>query len=178
MDLVGSEEITNIRLQVYNGKFYCCIAEKDDNTSFFHFIIQHVRMDWILRIEDWWVVHTGAESSVYPFFFHLVSTQNLSGYITSQTLTQILVVIPLSGCPPIQCTWSRFLLVMHPRNLRGISTDNTCVLFTLGTRCIFWYFRSTWFRLPSKDVKEVFKSISTLFSKCFSVYFVNNSPSF
>ena len=35
-----------------------------------------------------------------------------------------------SSLPPTQCTWSRFLLACHPRNLRSISAENTSVLFT------------------------------------------------
>ena len=36
-------------------------------------------------------------------------------------------------------TWSCFFLACHPRNFRGISTGNTCVLFTLVSRGISCY---------------------------------------
>ena len=39
--------------------------------------------------------------------------------------------------------WSCFLLACHPCNLYGICTENTCVLFTLGTRQISCYFCSS-----------------------------------
>ena len=41
---------------------------------------------------------------------------------------------------PTKCTWSRFLLACHPRNLWGISTGDKCIVITLGTRCISFYF--------------------------------------
>ena len=58
----------------------------------------------------------------------------------------------------IRCTWTRFLLACHPRN----STENTCVLFTLGTRCISRYFCFQWSTSAAAktDVKGTFKSIS------------------
>ena len=106
--------------------------------------------------------------------FSYFSDRYLPGYITFQTTTQILMVThPISthlnvacehssiwhapcansrghttNLPPTQCTWSDFLLACHPRNLRGISVENNCILFTLGTGSISCYFRSTRVRLP------------------------------
>ena len=97
------------------------------------------------------------ESSVkrFPLFLFCFSGRNLFGNIIFRTPTQILVVPSPSAChytlhvdtppssmPPSRCTWSRFLLACHSRNLRGISAKNTCVLFTLWSRCISNYFCS------------------------------------
>ena len=53
-----------------------------------------------------------------------------------------------SSWPLSQCTWSRFLLARQRRNLRSISAENTCALFTLSSRCISSYFYSTKVQLP------------------------------
>ena len=50
--------------------------------------------------------------------------------------------------PFTRWTWTRLLLACHPRNLRGISAENTSVLFTFGTWFISCYFRSAKVRLP------------------------------
>ena len=47
-----------------------------------------------------------------------------------------------SSIPPTQSTWTCFLPACYPCNLRGISTGDTYILFTLGTRCISYYFCS------------------------------------
>ena len=57
-----------------------------------------------------------------------------------------------SSLRPTRCTWSQFLLACHPRNLLGISTENT-------------YMRPVYFRCQAHfllftDVKGDFKSIS------------------
>ena len=46
---------------------------------------------------------------------------------------------PPSSMPPTQCTRSSLLLACLPRNLRGISAENTWDLLTSGTRCISCY---------------------------------------
>ena len=54
-------------------------------------------------------------------------------------------LLPPTHCmnmPPTQCIWSCFFLSCYPRILRGISAENTCVLFTLGGSCISCYFCS------------------------------------
>ena len=66
-----------------------------------------------------------------------------------------------SSLPPTQCAWTRFLLARHPQNLRGISTEGTCVLFTLGTWLLLFSFnQGPTYITASTDVKGVFKSIS------------------
>ena len=47
---------------------------------------------------------------------------------------------------PTSCTWICHILARHSRDLRGTSTEETCVLFTLGNRSIscFFYFISAW----------------------------------
>ena len=73
-------------------------------------------------------------------FFSSFTGRNLPGYITSWTPTQILVVTSPPACPPTHCSWECLLLACCPRNLRGVSAENTCVLFISGTRCFSCYF--------------------------------------
>ena len=69
---------------------------------------------------------------------------------------------PPSSMLPSQFMWSCFLLACHSHNLRSISVENTCVLFTLGTRCNFCYSCSQFSAslALSRDDKGIFKSIS------------------
>ena len=69
-----------------------------------------------------------------------------------------------SNLPLTRYTWICLLLACHPRNLRGISAENTCVLLTLGTWCISCYFCSqgSTSAVTSTNVLGVFKSISNI----------------
>ena len=98
------------------------------------------------------------ESSMNTFFFLLVSGRNFSGYITSRTPTQLLFAYTLhmdsihsSYHPHLfqPAAYSLHVLtlpsnMLHPQ----FSTENTCLQFTLDTRCISCYFCSTRIRLP------------------------------
>ena len=77
--------------------------------------------------------------------------QNLPGNITSWMPMQTLVVTP----PPACC---HHVACLH--NLLGISTKNTCILFTLGTRWISCYFCLTRVLLPPMHWKMSKRSSS------------------
>ena len=133
----------------------------------FSFIIQIVQKSKLERVEDGWAAYT--QGPMVQFFceplFSLFSFSrwNLPGHIIFQIPTQpaaytLHVDIPLSSLPPILCTWSGFLLACH---LCGISTGDTCILFTLDTRCIFVIFVPSVLLLQwHQHVKRISKSIS------------------
>ena len=131
----------------------CCITEKnnaDVKSASFLFLLLPKMYGWLeyRRVEDGWAAHTGLryDSSIDRFFSLLFGSRSLSLYNTPDTHTNSRG--HNSSLPPTQCTWSCFLLTCHPRNLHGIYAENTCVLFTLSTRCISYYFRSIKVRLP------------------------------
>ena len=97
-----------------------------------------------------------------PYVSFLLLGKNLPGNITTRTPVLFLVVTLLSAPPPTHCTWSCFLLACHPRNFWGISTENSCVLFTLGTAAfpVFSFNKNSTSAGALTDIKEVFKSIS------------------
>ena len=143
------------------------VMHKNIICSFFPFITRHVRMSRVRSVEAGWAAHTGVKVQIFsePLF--------LPGCITSHMLTDIHVVThppvcylnvahvdtPLSCMPPMQnlvvtplaCNLycARYhVLFLHANNIPGFSTDITSVLFTLGTRWIPCYFRSTKVRHP------------------------------
>ena len=145
---------------------------------FFPFITENVQMGRVQRVEDGWATHTGAKGRFInePPFFPFCPGQNLPGYIVYRTSIQILEVTSppaivrghtsfkqathasflghKSSLPPTRSSWSRFLLIYHGRDLIGISTDNTCVMFTLSTRnnsCCFFVF----FLFPGSNLWSV-----------------------
>ena len=61
------------------------------------------------------------------------ATYTLNVDTLSSSLQPIKFCRHTSSLPATQCTWSHFFLAWHPRNLCGISAENTCVLSTLGT---------------------------------------------
>ena len=110
----------------------------------FPLIPQDVRTVRVERVKDGWASHTVAgvriiSKPLFPFIcvgsksswlFNISDAHGNSRGHTS------------SSWPPKQSTWTRFILTWYPRNLYSISTENTCVPFTLVTRCISSYFRS------------------------------------
>ena len=76
-----------------------------------------------------------------PIFFSLVRSKCSWLYNILDTLINSHGYI-FFNLPPMQHTWSHFLLACHPHNLCSIPARNTCVKFTLGTRCISCYFLS------------------------------------
>ena len=71
--------------------------------------------------------------------FFYFSAFNIPGYIIFRTPMHIFCGCTSFSLPLTHCTSTCLLLACHPRNLRGIFTDNTCVLFTLGTRHICYF---------------------------------------
>ena len=90
------------------------------------------------------------ESSVNPFFFLLLFGWNLQSHMIFWIPMQIHVVTSLTyylhiahGHAPLHNACDHaFFLACHPYNLCSISDKDTCVLFTLRTRCISSYFYS------------------------------------
>ena len=128
------------------------------------------------------------ESSMNPFFFLIIRGEIIPGYITSRTTTNILMVTPpdchlhvahghasilhatnaipsfhSSSLPPTKWTWSCFFLTCYQCNLRGISAENPCVLFTFGNRCKFCYFHSSTVRLPPLQ-RQILKGSSNQYT--------------
>ena len=64
--------------------------------------------------------------------------QNLSGYITSRTHTQLMWSRLSPAGHPQKFSWSHLL-----QPATGISAENTCILFTFGARCTTCFFGST-----------------------------------
>ena len=73
--------------------------------------------------------------------------------------------------PPTHCAWTHLLLAWYSHNLRGISDENICVLFTLGTWCISSYFIPSvqLLQLHRQMSKRIFKSISNTYKSCYAV---------
>ena len=132
----------------------------------FPFITQNVQIGWVQENQRRpRVAHTGAETRIFrePLLYSsLFGSQSswlyniLNAHANSRGYT--------SSQPPAHCIQIRLILVWHPRkfswtyflqeyrlhnacghatfyraaqrNLRGISTENTCALITLITRCI------------------------------------------
>ena len=112
------------------------------------------------RFEDIWAARTGSDGygsavdlftlgSKYFKLYNIPDTHeiNVAIPLSGKSRTQILVGHAFSSLPPVQCRWTYILSVYHPRNLSNVSAENTCVLFTLGTRYISTYFCSSRDRL-------------------------------
>ena len=73
-------------------------------------------------------------------------------------------------------SWTCFLLACHPCSFCSISAENTCILFTLGTRWISCYFHLTRIWLPPlyrqilKRSSSQYPSLKTALSKKFVWY--------
>ena len=118
---------------------------KDENIIYFSFpfITQNLRMGKVQRIEDSWAAHTGAELRIYSeHFFSSFSVVSKSSWLFNIADTHKNSRHTSFSLPPTKCTRTHFFLVCHPRNFCSITTCNTCILFTLGTRWILSYFRS------------------------------------
>ena len=98
-----------------------------------------------LKTSELHIQSTEAEVQIFsdPLFHSCCSDWNLPGYVTSPTPTQILMVI----FPPACHLHTMYVITlpssMPPCNLWDISSKKTFILFTLGTRCISYYFHST-----------------------------------
>ena len=133
------------------------------------------------RFKDVWAALAGGRygTDLQKTFSHL--DQNLLCYITSQTRTQ-LTCSSLSLACHLR-TFSSLQLLQpaantmhintptsnrHPCNLRAVSAENTCILFTLSTRCIYSIFVQPGFdfHLCIDWCERVFKSISNIILLC------------
>ena len=87
------------------------------------------KLSWLYAVPDAHVNSRGHTSSLPPTrctpHFYEVTYENCRSH-TCRLL-------------PTQYKWSCFFLACHPCNVCVISTENTCVLITLGTRCIHSY---------------------------------------
>ena len=102
------------------------------------------------RVEYAWAAHTGAEVGIFSESLFLPSGVELKSswlYNIPDAHANLYDHFS-SNMLPTQCARSCFLLACYPGNLRGISAENMCILFTLGSRWIFCYFRLTRVRLP------------------------------
>ena len=113
--------------------------------SSFLFITQNVRR---VRIGESWrwlsCTHSGWGTNLQwiSYFFFSVRSKFFWLYIIPDAHANSRCHAS-SRVPPTYCPLTRFLQAAHSRSLRGISTENNCIPFFVGTRCIFCYFRST-----------------------------------
>ena len=94
------------------------------------------REEWRERVRDiraastiwwWWYILSGRLRKLRS---HLIQPPTF-------TLHMYTAHIIMSST---QCMWSHFFLIWNSRKLRWIPAGDICVLFTLGTRCIFLLF--------------------------------------
>ena len=123
-------------MDTYTLTYQCWLTCKNLRFFSFSFITQNLwKREW--KISELHTQGPRYKSSVDPFFSSFCFR------------VETFLVILHPGSPrkfswshplrPVACTWTRPFLACHC-NLRSVSAKNTCVLFTLGTRCISCYF--------------------------------------
>ena len=112
-----------------------------------------------------------------PLSSSLWSGRNVSSYIISRLLSQILVVTSLSVChlyitleepssiPPTQCTRLHFLLVCHSYNICMPRTSVSCLLLVTGAFSVTFVPCVRHLQLHRQMSKGVFKPISNIMWK-------------
>ena len=166
----GVEDLLYSRERQLNYKNTICFS--------LSFITQNIWMGRVWKVEKDWAAHTGNEVQIFSetlflplsvgskssWLYNIPDTYtNSHGHISSSLppthckWTYLLLVSHqykflssyLLQPAMTHCMWLCFLLACHPYNSCCTSIKNTCILFTLGARCISCYFHSTgfWFLL-------------------------------